>query len=176
MAGAYICVYRLLHKSCTTSVVLSLSVCLVVVLYGAQQLCYLFFMCSWWDRLLSALVSQGIDVLHKWVNSADNFSYTCGEITFASKKRALTSVVKWAYLKYFKSRLPGPELGCAPMLLVFSSKLNGWVNHRWSLLLAVPMVWRELKNHLADHATSVWCPPILKGITKKKNRQWSMQI
>jgi hypothetical protein len=93
----------------------------------------------------------------------------CGEITFASKKRALTPVIKWAYWMYFKSRLPGQELGSAPMLLILSVKAE-WLgeSQKLSLLFAVLMVWRELKNHLTDHATFVWCPPIQKGITKKK--------
>lgn len=45
-------------------------------------------------HLLSAFVLYDIDMLFKRVNSADNFCYMCGEITFASQKRALTVVVK----------------------------------------------------------------------------------
>ena len=45
-------------------------------------------------HLLSAFVSYNIDVFHKQVNSADNFCCMCGELTFASKNRALTPVVK----------------------------------------------------------------------------------
>jgi hypothetical protein len=43
---------------------------------------------------LLAFVSYGIEIPRKCVNSADNFCNICGEITFASRKHALTPVIK----------------------------------------------------------------------------------
>jgi hypothetical protein len=39
---------------------------------------------------LSAFLSNEIEMPCKCVNSADNFCYVCGEITFASRKHILT--------------------------------------------------------------------------------------
>jgi hypothetical protein len=46
---------------------------------------------------LSAVVPDGKEMPSKCVNSVDNFYYICREITFASRKHALTSVIKQAY-------------------------------------------------------------------------------
>jgi len=50
---------------------------------------------------LSALDSDGIEISRKCVNSLDNFCYVCGEITFASRKRVLTPLIKLMYFQYF---------------------------------------------------------------------------
>lgn len=87
-------------------------------------------------HLLSAFVSYGIDVLRKRVNSADNFYCMFGEITFASKKHAVTPVVKRARLMYFKCRLPGQEPGYAPVLHILFIKAE-WLGESQKMVSAV---------------------------------------
>lgn len=46
---------------------------------------------------LSTFVPDRKEMPSECVNNVDNFCYICREITFASRKRALTSVIKYAY-------------------------------------------------------------------------------
>jgi hypothetical protein len=98
-----------------------------------------------------------------------------GGITFASRKCALTPVTKQAYFLYFGCKVGDQyhiwalHVCCMPC----SSKVNALMNHKGcSMLFAVSIIWRELRNHLSD-----WCfcmlLPIQEGITKKK--KWTVE-
>ena len=63
---------------------------------------------------LSAFVSDGIEMPHKCVKSADKFCYTCGEITLASRKCALTPVIRRAYFLYSGCKVGDQDNSWAP--------------------------------------------------------------
>jgi hypothetical protein len=51
------------------------------------------------------------------VNSADNFLHICGEITFASRKRALNAVIKRAYFLNFGCKVRDQDKSWVPRVL-----------------------------------------------------------
>jgi hypothetical protein len=119
---------------------------------------------------LSAFVSDGIEMPHKCVKSADNFCYTCGEITLVSRKCVLTPVIRRAYFLYSGCKVGGQDNSWAPDVCFTScsSKLRVWVKHEKMVQFAVPMIWRELIN-LLTNCYFCMVPPIQKEITNKKN-------
>ena len=64
----------------------------------------------------------------KCVNSVDNFCYMSREITFASRKHALSLLLKRAYFLYFGCNLGDPDKSLALGMCCTScpSKLNPW--------------------------------------------------
>ena len=77
------------------------------------------------------LCSIFIKMSRKCVNNPDNFCYTCGEVTFTSRKFSITPTIKKAYFLYF-----GCEIGdqdkrnghhtCAA-LRVHPNSMRGWM-------------------------------------------------
>ena len=150
-----------------------------------MQLCYVFcavvlrvlcVRCSPWDTPWSQTFFQtGEKIPRKCVNSADNVRYLRGEIKFASRKRALTPVIKGTYFLYFGCKVDDQDKSWAPHVCCTScsSKLNDWVNRKGcSMPFAMPMIWRELTNHLTD-CYFCFMPPIYTGITK--NKHWTVE-
>lgn len=104
------------------------------------------------------------------LNKADNFCYICGEVTFASQKRRITTVIKKAYNLYFGCKIGDQDKNWAPHICCNScgSRLVQWLNgNKPSMPFAVPMIWREPTDHVSN---CYFCmvPPIAKGLTKKK--------
>jgi hypothetical protein len=92
---------------------------------------------------LAAFVLDGIEMPRKCVNSADNFCYMCGEITFAARKRVLTPLTKRAYPLYFGCKEVDQDKSWAPHVRCTScsSKLDVWVNRKGcSMPFSVPMI------------------------------------
>jgi len=108
------------------------------------------------------------------VNSADNFCYICGEVTFARQRKVITTIVKKAYHLYFGCKIGDQDKSWAPHICCrkFATNLSQWLNgKRHAMPFAVPMVWREPSNHATD---CYFCmvPPVSGGITKKK--KWTI--
>ena len=108
------------------------------------------------------------------VNSADNFCYICGEVTFARQRKVITAIVKKAYHLYFGCKIGDQDKSWAPHICCrkCATVLSQWVNgKRHAMPFAVPMVWRERSNHATD---CYFCmmPPVSGGITKKK--KWTI--
>jgi len=104
------------------------------------------------------------------VNSPDNFCYTCGEVTFSTRKRPLTSMLKKAYECYFVCKVGdqdkkwAPHVCCIPCATI----LREWLNNKGrSMPFALPMIWRETTDHLTGCYFCI-VPPLRHGITKKK--------
>jgi hypothetical protein len=55
-----------------------------------------------------------IRMQRKCVNSADNVCYICGEVTFSSQKRAITSIIRKAYHPYFGCQIGDQDKSWAP--------------------------------------------------------------
>jgi hypothetical protein len=65
-----------------------------------------------------------IRMQRKCVNSADNFCYICGEVTFSSQKRAITLIIRKVYHLYFGCQIGDQDKSWAPahMLQYLCSK------------------------------------------------------
>jgi len=108
------------------------------------------------------------------VNNADNFCYVCGEVTFASQKRSITTMVKKAYHLYFGCKIGDQDKMWAPHICcnTCATNLRQWLNRkRKSMPFAVPMIWREPTDHISN---CYFCmvPPVGKGVSKKK--KWTV--
>jgi len=111
---------------------------------------------------------------HNCVNSADNFCYICGELTFARQRKAITAIVKKAYHLYFGCKIGDQDKSWAPHICCCkcATNLSQWLNgKRRAMPFAVPMVWREPSNYATDRYFRM-VPPVSGGITKKK--KWTI--
>ena len=87
------------------------------------------------------------------VNSADNFSYICGEFTVSSQQRVLTTRTRKAYHQYFGCKVGYQEKPWAPHICCNScvTALNELLKKkRKTMPFAVPMIWREPTDHVND--------------------------
>lgn len=86
-------------------------------------------------------------------NSADNFCYICGEFMIKKQKRNITDFVKKVYLLYFGIRLGDQDKSWAPhkVCYVCVEDLRKWSkSQKKTFKFAVPMIWREPRNHSDD--------------------------
>jgi len=107
------------------------------------------------------------------VNSPDNFCYICGEVTFSTRRRPLTPMVKNAYECYFGCKVGDQDKKFAPHVCCSSCAtiLREWLNNKVrSMPFSLPMIWREPTDHLTDCYFCI-VPPFRHGITKKKEKR-----
>ena len=86
----------------------------------------------------------------KCVNGTDSFCYICGDLTSKTKKVRITALVKKACELYFGCKIEDQDKSVAPHVCckICAVILRGWVKgSRPSMPFAVPMVWREQKDH-----------------------------
>jgi len=86
-------------------------------------------------------------------NSADNFCYICGEVTFERQREAITAIVKWVYHLFFGGKIGEQDKSWAPQIccLKCATNLSQWLNgKRHAKPFAVPIVWREASSHATD--------------------------
>ena len=57
------------------------------------------------------------------MNSADNFCYICGEVTFVSQKRNMTAVIKKAYNLYYGCKIGDQDKSWAPHICMSKKKV-----------------------------------------------------
>jgi hypothetical protein len=119
-------------------------------------------------------VTPTLMVPRNCINSADNFCYICGEVTFARQRNANTAIGKKAYYLYFGSKIGDQDKSWAPHIFCrkCATKLSQWLNgKRHALPFAVRMVWREPSNHTT---ACYFCmvPHVSGGITNK--RKWTV--
>jgi len=106
------------------------------------------------------------------INSADNFYYISGEVTFARQRKAITAIVKIAYHLYFGRKIGDQNKYWALYICCRKCATNRsqWLNgKRHAMPFAVPIVWREPSNHTTDCCCCV-VPSVSGGITKKRKR------
>jgi len=101
------------------------------------------------------------------LNEPNVFCYISGEYTLQHNSKTISSFVKRAYLAYFKVMLGdqdkpwAPHIMCKPCV----EHLRQWTKKsRKSLRFAIPMVWREPKDH-CNHC--YFCAVKTKGINRK---------
>ena len=101
----------------------------------------------------------------------DVFCYICGQYMMAQQKRNITDFVKRAYKAYFDMKLGDQDKSWAPHMVCKTcvESLRGWTNGKLKLKFAVPMVWREPKNHFDD---CYFCINDMTGFNKHKKANW----
>ena len=101
-----------------------------------------------------------------WRNKTDVFCYICGEYTIASNRKPVTSFITRAYHAYFGIKLADQDKAWAPHMMckTCTKTLRGWTNSKRSLNFGIPMVRRELTNHITD---CYFCTVDVTGINRK---------
>lgn len=101
----------------------------------------------------------------KCVNDRNNFCFVCGELTFKAQRRNFTPLIRRAYHCYFNNKIDqnktwAPEICCTKCVTL----LSGWLKGSRHMPFAVPMIWREPKDHLTD---CYFCLTNISGISSK---------
>ena len=81
------------------------------------------------------------------------FCYICGSYVFDSKVRKIDSFVKKLYFSYFQLKVGRQDKSFAPHIACNTcvEGLRYWYDGtRKAMLYAIPMQWREQKNHYGD--------------------------
>lgn len=89
----------------------------------------------------------------KCKNFPDQFCYVCGSFTIKSQRRSITAEIKHLYRLYFGCPLGDQDKPWAPHVICTScsSGLRDWANKRKKCMsFAIPMIWREPRNHDDD--------------------------
>lgn len=106
----------------------------------------------------------------KCLNSSDSFCYICGEYTLKSSRATMTPLVKKAYKLYFGCKIGDQDKTWAPHICCVHCAVNlrAWLNgNRPSMPFAVPMIWREQKDHVTD---CYFCLTSVSGYSKKNKK------
>ena len=87
------------------------------------------------------------------LNKANSFCYVCGDFTTVAQRRTITSLLRTAYLHYFDRKNGDQDKSWSPHICYKPcyNGLTAWFNgKKASSNFAVPMVWREPRNHADD--------------------------
>ena len=101
-------------------------------------------------------------------NHPDLFCYVCGNFTAKPQRRSITTELKKLYKMYFGCPLGDQDKRWAPHLICSScaSGLRDWLNKRKPAMpFAVPMVWRDPRDHAED---CYFCIVNVRGFTAKR--------
>lgn len=107
----------------------------------------------------------------KCVNDCNMFCYICGELTLKSQKHNFTPIVKKAYELYFGCKIGDEDKSWAPKICcnTCARNLRNWLQgSRSSMPFAVPMIWREQKDHITD---CYFCLTNVKGFSSKSKHK-----
>lgn len=89
----------------------------------------------------------------KCVNNPNVFCYICGKYTVLKQRTDITTFVKNAYYAYFKVKLGDQDKKWAPKKVCryCVERLRLWTKGKKTCMpFAIPMVWREPKDHFLD--------------------------
>ena len=87
------------------------------------------------------------------LNKANSFCYACGDFTTVAQRRTITSLLRTTYFHYFDCKVGDQNKSWAPHICCKPSYngLTAWFNGKKAAFnFAVPMVWREPRNHADD--------------------------
>ena len=137
-------IYIFLSLSLLNFVVSDARSILLLNSYKYIIVCYFYF--SYYFSVLNfASMSR------QCINHPNCFCYICGEFTPKSLLRNITPLVKMGFEKYFVCMIGDQELGPTFYLRHLSMCLRNWLNgSRKSMPFAIPMIWREQKDHITD--------------------------
>lgn len=102
----------------------------------------------------------------KCLNDPDNFCYVCGEFTFVSQRREITTKIEKCFQDCFGQPVTNQDKYWVPHICCVScvrllSRSSAKSRH---VFFATPMIWFEPTNHIDD---CYFCCTNTKGITKK---------
>ena len=100
----------------------------------------------------------------KCKNNLDRFCYICSNVVLPYRQAKITDFEKKAYHDYFGVKLEDQDKLFAPHVCCkkYAENLRDWRNgKRKSVPFAIPVAWREGKDHLID---CYFCMMILKRI------------
>jgi len=97
-------------------------------------------------------VCSTINMPRKCANSSDAFCYICGEVTFKSRRRSFTPLIKKFCEHYFGCKVGDQEESWAPHFccVTCARLLAAWAKGSRCMPFAIPMVWRETTDHVSD--------------------------
>ena len=104
-------------------------------------------------------------------NSPDAFCYICGQFTLSGQRKKITPEISKIYKAYFGCPLGDQDKTWAPHVACYScfSLLRDWINKlRSSFRFAIPMIWREPKDHYND---CYFCAVNTAGFSSKNKHQ-----
>ena len=87
------------------------------------------------------------------LNKANSFCYVCGDFTTAAQRRTITSLLETANFHYFDYKIGDQDKSWAPYICCKPcyNRLTAWFNGKKAAFnFAVPMFWREPRNHVDD--------------------------
>ena len=87
------------------------------------------------------------------LNKANSFCYVCGDLTAVAQRRTITSLLRTTYFHYFDCNIGDQDKSLAPHICCKPSYngLTAWFKGKKAAFnFAVPMVWREPRNHTDD--------------------------
>ena len=91
--------------------------------------------------------------MRKCVNSPDSFCYICGKYMVIKQQLNITDFVKKVYFAYFGLKLGDQDKVWAPHKVCKRcvEDLRNWFKgKKKAFRYAIPMIWREQKNHSDD--------------------------
>jgi hypothetical protein len=110
------------------------------------------------------------------LQSPQKFCYICGSYVFDNQVRQINSFVKKLYFSYFQLKVGDQDKSFAPHIACKTcvEGLRYWYEgKRKAMPFAIPMQWREQKNHYGD-CYFVWSTfPV---IIRKTKKEWNIQI
>ncbi|GFW87906.1 uncharacterized protein TNCV_1360101 [Trichonephila clavipes] len=115
-------------------------------------------------RYLKEMATRGC------VNSPNCFCYICGSYTVKKQQRNISNFVQKVYFVYFGIKLGEQDKSWAPHVVcsVSVEELRQWFKgKKKSFRFAVPMIWREPKNHSDD---CYFCSCSVQGFNLKNRR------
>jgi len=102
----------------------------------------------------------------KCANSSDAFCYICGEVTFKSRRRSFTLLIKKCCGHYFGCKVGDQDKRLAPHFccVTRARRLAAWAKGSRSMTFAISMVWRQPTGHVSD---CYFCLTSTTGVTAK---------
>lgn len=103
-------------------------------------------------------------------NSANSFCYICGKFVIKKHQRNITDFVEKVYLAYFGTKLGDQDKSWAPhkVCYVCVEDLRKWSKkEKKHFKFAVPMIWREPRNHSDD---CYFCSVDISGHNSKNKK------
>ena len=111
-------------------------------------------------------VCSNINMPRNCVNYSDAFCYICGEVTFKSRRRSFTPLIKKYYEHYFVCKVGDQDKSWAPHFCCVACARRLAVLAKVSRFMpfAIPMVWRDPTYHFSD---CYFCMTSITGVTAK---------
>lgn len=104
------------------------------------------------------------------INDNNVFCYVCGKFTLKSQRRTITPTIKMCYKLYFGCAIGDQDKSWAPHICCSTCAvdLRSWLKgKKYSMPFAVPMIWREPRDHVTD---CYFCLTNIIGHTSKTKK------